>query len=105
MSTLIFLSRHPVVVAAMDSASEQVKGWAERGVYHGDQDKAADILVGWSGCDIVERVARAILEPMGIDIDEAEFDAEQPYGACSTWGDDTGRFDREISKQLAEATK
>lgn len=93
--------RHPRIEAALQQAVAIIDAWAWPGSY------AEEVCSGWSRVDLAERIAEAILEKEGFDVEAlcerlAEAQPGEVADLLGTWGVSWGRVEASVPEVVSE---
>ena len=88
------LVHHPRVTKALDAANKAIGEWLEFGTCPQERESAKALLAGWTGVDLADRIACALLEAQGFDIDNIKHDLEH-RAPGETVSDVFAAFDKE----------
>ena len=80
------LLKHPEVSAAYNKAGDVVNWWLKR-LTPDERECVERTLVGWPGFDLLSRIAEAVLDAKGFDLDELDVALWDKQPASDTLGE------------------
>lgn len=55
---------------AFEKAAKIIQGWLDHGLYAGHEEMAGAVVTGWAYAGLLERIAAALLEAQGWDLED-----------------------------------
>jgi hypothetical protein len=88
---------HPEVSAAFEAARVAIQNWT---VNTGDEALKEQLTAGWSGVDLIEQIAVAILDARGFDTECLDEPGELLRKDCAT-----AALPEHLTDEIEESTK